>query len=251
VGISPVSRPRIGDVVPGSPAAKAGLKKDDVVLRIDNAAISSWAELSTKIRSGSADRPMAFAVRRGAGDLLIEVTPRLEAGAGNGGRKREPKVGIVGSPDTVVRRANPLSAVALAFRRVWELIVLTVMVVVKLIARTVPAKTLGGPILIAQMAGDQARLGLGQFANFLGLLSVNLGILNLLPVPVLDGGHLLFFSVEGILGRPLSERTRGVAQQIGLALLLMLMGLVFYNDLARLDVFNGIGRFLMRIFNAG
>jgi regulator of sigma E protease len=124
-------------------------------------------------------------------------------------------------------------------------------VVVKLIARTVPAKTLGGPILIAQMAGDQARLGLGQFANFLGLLSVNLGILNLLPVPVLDGGHLLFFSVEGILGRPLSERTRGVAQQIGLALLLMLMGLVFYNDLARLDVFNGIGRFLMRIFNAG
>lgn len=252
VGIAPVALPRIGEVVPGSPAAKAGLKKDDLVLSIDNAAIATWTDLSAKIRTGSADRPMKFTVRRGAADLSIDVTPRLEEGTAPDGKKtRDPKVGIVGSPDTAVRKAGPFEAVALAFRRVWELIVLTVMVVVKLITRTVPAKTLGGPILIAQMAGDQARLGLGQFANFLGLLSVNLGILNLLPVPVLDGGHLLFFSIEGILGRPLSERTRGIAQQVGLALLLMLMALVFYNDLARLDVFGGIGRFLLRLFNAG
>ncbi len=251
VGISPVSLPRIGDVISGSPAARAGLKKDDLVLRIDNTSISSWADLSGKIRAGNGE-PLKFAVRRGGVDLMIDVTPRMEEGAAEKGKKkRESKVGIVGSPDTVVRRAGPFSAVALAFRRVWELIVLTVMVVVKLLARTVPAKTLGGPILIAQMAGDQARLGLGQFANFLGLLSVNLGILNLLPVPVLDGGHLVFFSIEGVLGRPLSERTRGVAQQIGLALLLMLMALVFYNDLARLDVFNAIGGFFMRLFHAG
>lgn len=252
VGIGPVALPRIGDVVPGSPAAKAGLKKDDLVLSIDNAAIATWTDLSAKIRTGSADRPMKFTVRRGGAELSLDVTPRLEEGTAPDGKKtRDPKVGIVGSPDTVVRKAGPIEAVALAFRRVWELIVLTVMVVVKLIARTVPAKTLGGPILIAQMAGDQARLGLGQFANFLGLLSVNLGILNLLPVPVLDGGHLLFFSIEGILGRPLSERTRGIAQQVGLALLLMLMALVFYNDLARLDVFGGIGRFFLRLFDAG
>ncbi len=250
IGISPVSLPRIGDVLAGSPAARAGLKKNDLVVRIDNTLISSWADLSAKIRTGSPDRPLKFAVLRGGSELMIDITPRVEEGAvANGAKKPEPKVGIVGSPDTVVRKAGFLSAVALAFRRVWELIVLTVMVVVKLLTRTVPAKTLGGPILIAQMAGDQARLGLGQFANFLGLLSVNLGILNLLPVPVLDGGHLLFFSIEGILGRPLSEKTRGIAQQIGLALLLMLMVLVFYNDLARLDVFTWIWRLLLQIWH--
>ncbi|HEY3488646.1 MAG TPA: RIP metalloprotease RseP [Candidatus Deferrimicrobiaceae bacterium] len=252
IGVAPVSLPRIGSVLPGSPAAAAGLQNDDLVLRIDNVSIASWSVLSGMVHTGSPDRPMRFEVRRGKTEMTFNVTPRLEPGVDASGKKTmDPRVGISASPETILRKAGPLSAVALAFRRVWELIVLTVMVVVKLIARTVPARTLGGPILIAQMAGDQARLGLGQFANFLGLLSVNLGILNLLPVPVLDGGHLLFFSIEGIRRKPLSEKTRGIAQQVGLTLLLMLMVLVFYNDLARLDVFNAVGRFLMRMFHAG
>lgn len=252
IGVSPVSLPRIGEVMPGSPAAKAGLKKGDLVLRIDNVAIASWTDLSGRIRAGGEGRPLAFEVRRGDADLRVDVSPKLEETVdASGKRTKEPKVGIVGSPETVTKRFGPLDALWLGLRRTWEFIVMTVMVVVKLFTRVVPAKTLGGPILIAQMAGEQARLGLGQFANFLGLLSVNLGILNLLPVPVLDGGHILFYTIEAVRGRPLSEKARGIAQQVGLALLLMLMLLVFYNDLARLDVFNAIGRLIMRVFHAG
>jgi regulator of sigma E protease len=252
IGATPVALPRIGEVMPGSPASQAGLKKDDLVLSVDGEPVSTWEALAARIRKGSPDRPLSFRLRREGRELTVPVRPRLEGGTGAKGEKApEPRVGIVGSPETIVIESGPLSSVWLALRRTWELIALTVMVVVKLLTRVVPAKTLGGPILIAQMAGDQARLGFGQFANFLGLLSVNLGILNLLPIPVLDGGHLLFFSIEGVLRRPVPERMRVYAQQVGLTLLLLLMALVFYNDLARLDVFSGIGRFFLRLFHAG
>jgi regulator of sigma E protease len=105
---------------------------------------------------------------------------------------------------------------------------------VKLVMRVIPSDNLGGPILIAQMAGDQAKEGISPFAYFLGLLSVNLGILNLLPIPILDGGHLLFFSIEALRRKPLSPEARVMAQQVGLAVILMLTALVFYNDIARL-----------------
>ncbi len=106
--------------------------------------------------------------------------------------------------------------------------------VVKLLMRVLPSDTLGGPILIAQMAGDQAREGVSPFLYFLALLSVNLGILNLFPIPILDGGHLVFFSIEALRRKPLSPQSRMMAQQVGLALILMLTALVFYNDIARL-----------------
>ncbi len=129
---------------------------------------------------------------------------------------------------------NDTAAFVRAGQETGKLIYLTVMTVVKLVTRVLPSETLGGPILIAQIAGDQARQGISPFAYFLGLLSVNLGILNLLPIPILDGGHLLFFTVEGLMRKPISPQVRTLAHQVGLALILTLTALVFYNDIARL-----------------
>ena len=120
------------------------------------------------------------------------------------------------------------------FVQTWQVTKLTVMSLVKIFQRQVPLNTLGGPIFIAQAAGEQARAGAVNLIFFIGLLSVNLGLLNLLPVPVLDGGHLAFFAWESITRRPVSTRSRERAQQAGLVLIIMLMALVFYNDLARI-----------------
>jgi regulator of sigma E protease len=172
--------------------------------------------------------------------MEIAVVPEMREGKNPAGEKMvEPRIGVMGSQETVVRKINPAQAFVKAAGTTGRLVYLTGMVVVKLVTRVVPAKALGGPILIAQMAGEQARQGFTQFAYFLGFLSVNLGVLNLLPIPILDGGHLLFFTIEGLRRKPLSPQTRAWAQQVGLALILMLMALVFYNDIARL--FSGHG----------
>jgi regulator of sigma E protease len=134
----------------------------------------------------------------------------------------------------VYRETGVGTALVRATQETGKLVYLTAMTVVKLVTRVLPSETLGGPILIAQIAGDQARQGVSPFAYFLGLLSVNLGILNLLPIPILDGGHLLFFSVEGLMRKPISQQARTLAHQVGLAIILTLTALVFYNDIARL-----------------
>ncbi|HEY7528956.1 MAG TPA: site-2 protease family protein, partial [Candidatus Deferrimicrobiaceae bacterium] len=136
--------------------------------------------------------------------------------------------------EIVRQKMGPVSAFLRAGKETGKLVELTVLTVVKLLTRTLPSDTLGGPILIAQLAGDQARQGVSPFAYFLGLLSVNLGILNLLPIPILDGGHILFFSIEALRRKPLSPHARALAQQVGLAIILMLTALVFYNDIARI-----------------
>ena len=116
----------------------------------------------------------------------------------------------------------------------WGFIYLTIMGIVKMIQKVIPASELGGPILIAQMAGKQLESGLMNFFYFMGLVSVNLGILNLFPIPILDGGHLVFFSVEALRRRPLSQKTQEILQQVGLIILVSLMIFVFYNDIVRL-----------------
>jgi regulator of sigma E protease len=163
------------------------------------------------------------------------VAPEVREGRNIFGETvREPKIGIVAGQEIVKQKLGPLPAFLRACRETGKLVELTVMTVVKLLMRALPSDTLGGPILIAQLAGDQARQGISPFAYFLGLLSVNLGILNLLPIPILDGGHLLFFSIEALRRKPLSPQARAMAQQVGLAIILMLTALVFYNDIARL-----------------
>jgi len=226
---------RIGDVAPDTPAARAGFLKGDVVLRIDGATVATWEDLAGRIRAGSPGRPLRITVKRDGSETTIPVTPEMREGRTVFGEKvSEPKIGIVAGQDVVYQETGPGTALVRAGQETGKLIYLTVMTVVKLVTRVLPSETLGGPILIAQIAGDQARQGVSPFAYFLGLLSVNLGILNLLPIPILDGGHLLFFSVEGMMRKPISPQVRTLAHQIGLALILTLTALVFYNDIARL-----------------
>jgi regulator of sigma E protease len=235
LGGVPVLTPRIGDVLPDSPAARAGMKAGDVVVRVGGEPVSTWEELAGRIRGEGAGRELHLTVRRDGSELAVNVAPEVREGRNIFGETvREPKIGIVAGQEIVKQKLGPLPAFLRACRETGKLVELTVMTVVKLLMRALPSDTLGGPILIAQLAGDQARQGISPFAYFLGLLSVNLGILNLLPIPILDGGHLLFFSIEALRRKPLSPQARAMAQQVGLAIILMLTALVFYNDIARL-----------------
>jgi regulator of sigma E protease len=235
LGGVPALTPKIGNVLPDSPAARAGLKSGDVVVSIGGEAVSTWEELATRIRQEGAGKGLSMTVRRDGNELAVTVAAEIREGKSIFGEKvLEPRIGIVAGQDIVRRKLGPVAAFLRAGKETGKLVELTVMTVVKLVTRVLPSDTLGGPILIAQLAGDQARQGMSPFAYFLGLLSVNLGILNLLPIPILDGGHILFFSIEALRRKPLSPQARALAQQVGLAIILMLTALVFYNDIARL-----------------
>ena len=235
IGVQPLVPPRVSEVIAGMPAARAGLVKGDVIRRIGSEPVATWEELASRIRKAKAGEPLVLVVARGDKEFQVSVVPEMQEGKGPGGEKvREARIGIAPAPETAIQPLSPIGAFVKAGEKTWYLVSLTVEVVVKLITRVVPAKSLGGPILIAQIAGAQAQQGLYDFAMFLGLLSVNLGILNLLPIPILDGGHILFFAIEGVIRKPLSLQARAMAQQVGLALILMLVALVFYNDIARL-----------------
>jgi regulator of sigma E protease len=226
---------QIGDVVAGAPAARAGMQKGDVVLRVDGAPVGTWEELAARIRKGTPGKPLQITVRRDGAEKTISVAPELREGRSLFGEKvSEPKIGIAAGQQVVYQEIGVGAAFVRAGTETGKLVYLTGMTVVKLVTRVLPSETLGGPILIAQIAGDQARQGASPFAYFLGLLSVNLGILNLLPIPILDGGHLLFFSVEAFMRKPISQQARTVAHQVGMALILTLTALVFYNDIVRL-----------------
>jgi regulator of sigma E protease len=129
---------------------------------------------------------------------------------------------------------NPIEAFSESLRQSYRVIELMVVIIAKLIQGDISTDTLGGPIMIAQMAGDSAKAGVGSLIFFIALISINLAVINLLPIPVLDGGHLLFFLIEAIKGSPVSIKVREVAQQVGLFILILLMILVFYNDIHRI-----------------
>jgi regulator of sigma E protease len=146
------------------------------------------------------------------------------------------KIGISPSPHTIIERRNPLLALGEGIRQTWVISKLTVISIYKLFQGVISPKTLGGPILIAQIAGAQAKEGFVHFLLFMALLSINLAILNLLPIPVLDGGHLLFYGIEMVTGREINVRWRETAQQVGFVLLILLMIFVFMMDIERLNI---------------
>ena len=225
----------IGQVSSQSPAAAAGFEVGDIIIGIDDRDINSWMEVLTTV-SESGGKELKFTVARGDEQLVIPVTPRIDSVTNVFGEEVEQRfmIGIVKKEQIDYRRAGLFEALQAGVWQTWMFIYLTFMGVVKIIQNVVPASELGGPILIAQLAGEQARAGWLNLAHFMGLLSVNLGILNLLPIPVLDGGHLVFLTIEGIRRKPLNERAQIMAQQIGIALLGTLMLFVFYNDIVRI-----------------
>ena len=227
----PVMSTQVSGVEKGSPAERAGIAKGDRIVAIDGEPVKEWEELSKKIK-GSGGRALNLQIRRGEETKSITVQPTQKEGRNIFGERKDDWIIGIGS-QVSIEKGNPGLAVVKAVVQTYDYAKLTLMAFYKMLLGDVSPRNIGGPILIAQMAGQQAQEGLGSFLAFLAVLSINLGVLNLLPVPVLDGGHLLFFLVEAVIRKPLSVKYREVAQQVGICLLALLMVYAFYNDIVR------------------
>lgn len=224
----------IGDVKPDFPAYKAGLRSGDKIIELGGKTIGTWKELPEIVRK-SPEKPLSMVFIREGRHYRTEVTPVRSAVKNVFGEEvQEAVIGVSPSGKFFTREVGLLDAFQNGIDQTWGISKMTVLSLVKLVQRKVPLETLGGPIFIAQLAGQQAQEGWTNLIFFTALLSVNLGILNLLPIPILDGGHLIFFGLEWIFGKPISLKKREMAQQVGMFILIMLMVFVFYNDIVRI-----------------
>ena len=239
--IGPQLPPVINTVVEGQPADRAGLRPGDRIVAIDAVPIEFWRDLQSYI----SDRPgeaVAMAIVREGGDAVSEIELRI-ATAEDGSGQTVGRVGIgspaytngdIGERLYTVRRYGPVEGIGVAAAETWQRSALSVRFLWRMVTGDVSLRNASGPIMIAAYAGDFAQAGFNRFLQFLAMISISLGIVNLLPVPILDGGQIVMSSIEGIKGKPLSLRAAVIGQQIGLAMLIALMGFVFYNDITRL-----------------
>jgi len=239
LGLSPL-RPRlpavVAEVLPGEAAAQGGMLPGDEILRAGGNEIEDWAAWVEMVRAHPGEA-IEVEVRRAGQTLPLVITPNLVDGD-------EEPVGRIGAsvavpeglydPYRVEVRYGPLEALPVAAQRTWDMSLLMVKMLGRMLLGEASVKNLSGPITIAESAGKSASYGMSYFLKFLAVVSISLGVLNLLPIPVLDGGHLLYFAIEAIKGGPVSERALEVGQRIGLAVLLALMTLAFYLDISRL-----------------
>lgn len=239
IGVRPF-RPRIppviGSVLDDGPAAVAGVQPGDEVLRINGETVDDFMTLVQKV-SASPDKRMRFELVRDGSVHELDITPRPEM-------VNDEMVGRIGvgvqrteeGADSmfVVVTHPPLEALSLAAAQTWDMSIFSLKMIGRMITGDLSWKNLSGPVTIADYAGQSAKMGLDHYIKFLALISISLGVLNLLPIPVLDGGHLLYYVIEIIRGGPVPERVMEIGQQVGLALLVMLMAFAFYNDINRL-----------------
>lgn len=224
---------QIGEIQKDSPAARAGLKTDDVVVAIEGKPVEFWEEIKEAVQRYGG-KEIALTLKRDGTPMTLKLTPeKKEAKNLLGDSIKEWRIGVSPKGSFKVKRYDPLTATVMGAKRTLEVTELTLFGIVRLIQGKLPANTIGGPILIAQMAGQQAAEGLLNIAFFIAILSINLGVINFLPIPILDGGHLLFFAIEAVMGRPVSLKKREIAQQVGLFILIALMFFAFYNDIMR------------------
>ena len=238
IGAGPHLLPVITSIGPGSPAEKAGLKPGDVVVAVAGQPLYTHEDLLEAIRTRP-NQSFTITVERDGKRLGLTVTPEpVKEKLPSGEEVRVGKIQAGLAPKAVrFEPYPPLTALLQGAVRTWDLTVLITKGMWKLVSRQIDLSNIGGPIQIATETTRQANDGLVSVAVFVALISVNLGVLNLLPIPMLDGGHLLFFIIEAVLGRPLSLRKREVAQQVGFVLLMVIMFFALYNDLARLNAF--------------
>lgn len=229
----PSDEARVADVTPGMPAQQAGLEAGDLITAVGKVPVTTWDELAEVIRQ-SGGRTLRMTIERRGEERVIEVTPERRAAKDLFGEVTGDMYLIGVLRDTEIQPVSVGRAIYLGFERATMGVVLVFEGLYRMITGRISARELGGPIAIARTAGEQARQGFGPFLNALGFLSINLAVLNVLPIPVLDGGHLFFFLIEGLLRRPIRQRHREIAQQMGLLILVTLMIFVFYNDIHRL-----------------
>jgi regulator of sigma E protease len=230
LGLLPPQEAVIGGTAPGMPAQDAGMEIGDRIVAIGDTPIESWYDLRRVIQ-GTGGHPQDFIVERDGRLVTLTIKPVRQDVNGS-----EYLIGIAPMQETVFKRFGPIAAVRAGAERTVELVSLTLVFIQKMIAGHVSTKSIGGPITVVQIAGQAAQTDLAAILTILAFLSIQLGILNLLPIPILDGGHLFFNLYELVFRRPLSLRAREAAQQIGLILIIMLMILAFYNDIMRIFI---------------
>ncbi len=232
----PPLKPVIGRLIPGGAGERDGLKEGDEVLEIDGRPIAGWEELVASI-TPAPGRALQFKILRGGGTHQLAVTPdsKQEGGKTLGRIGAAPKIDE-GAMKRLVTEVHygPLDSVARAAERTWDVSTFTLKMLGKMIVGQVSLKNLSGPITIADYAGQSAQMGWLAYVSFLALISISLGVLNLMPVPLLDGGHLMYYVAEIVKGSPVSDRVMEVGQQVGMVLLFSLMAFALYNDISRL-----------------
>lgn len=231
----PQIEPVLSEVQVNSAASKAGLQAGDRIVKVNGQPLTQWMTFVTLVRDNP-DKPLALDIERQGSSLSLTLTPDSKEvnGKAEGFAGVVPKVIPLPDEYKTVRQYGPFSAILEASDKTWQLMKLTVSMLGKLITGDVKLNNLSGPISIAQGAGMSAEFGVIYYLMFLALISVNLGIINLFPLPVLDGGHLLFQAIEKLKGGPVSERVQDFSYRIGSILLVLLMGLALFNDFSRL-----------------
>jgi len=221
----------LGEIVPGGPAAAAGLQAGDQILKVDKQAIIDAVAFIAAVQSAPGRAISVEGLRRGE-PFSVSVTPRAERDGERTVGRIQAQVDM--SSAMVMVQSGPVEAVSRAVRKTWDTSVLTVRMLGKMLIGEASLKNITGPITIADYAGQTARIGWISFLSFIAFVSISLGVMNLLPIPVLDGGHLLYYAVELFSGRPVPERVAEVVQRAGLGVLMALMAVAVFNDINRL-----------------
>ena len=227
--------PTIGQVFPGEAGEAAGLQVGDRIERVDGQVIEKWLDWVELIQLNGG-RSISVEIVRDGRTMVLDVTPRIREVDG----KSQGFIGVGAKPfewpedQITTQRVMPWTGVWLGLQDTWEMVGLSFDMLRKMLTGHVSVEQIGGPITLAQLAGDAVQGGLESFVRILAFISISLGVVNLLPIPVLDGGHILFYSIEGLRGKPLSERTQMIATQVGLMLIVGLMMVAFFNDIGRL-----------------
>lgn len=228
-----IGMPVVEEAVAGGPGERAGLRRGDVVVAADGKPLLDAGDFIRTVRA-AAGRTLQLDVRRDGNLLRLPLTPERDPKARDSKGQGVAQVQLAPAVDFVTVQAGPFEAIAKGAQRTWEMTALTFKMIAKIVTGQASLKNVTGPLTIADYAGQTARMGLATFLGFIAVVSVSLGVMNLLPIPVLDGGHLLYYSLEVLTGRPLSERIQAFAQRAGVGLLFMLMALAVFNDLGRL-----------------